>query len=69
MGARLAPLFDFVPAGVDDEEGGSASDLLNGGPEGWVVRRRRGSSSTLVASRALSVELGDRFAHATTRTV
>ena len=29
MGAMLAPLFDFVLAGVDDDEVGSASGVLN----------------------------------------
>jgi len=29
MGALLAPLFDFVLAGVDDDEVGSASGVLN----------------------------------------
>ena len=70
MGAMLAPLFDFVLAGVDDDEVGSASGVLNamqqlGGAAGIAVlghgvllRRRRRTGSRSRSSTCSWIEAG-----------
>jgi EmrB/QacA subfamily drug resistance transporter len=62
MGALLAPLFDFVLAGVDDHEVGSASGVLNamqqlGGATGIAVL------GTVFFSVAADAGLADAFQH------
>jgi MFS family permease len=66
MGAMLAPLFDFVLAGVDDDEVGSASGVLNamqqmGGATGIAVLGT--AFFAVAASRGLVTggRLGDIF--------